>query len=195
MLSSRVNTEYSIHRVQHTPSTACTEYNIHRVQHTPCTAYTEYSIHRVQHTPSTAYTEYSIHRVQHTEDRIHCVLHHTKMDCLPFTASLSALSGPCCTQFSTFPQLRHQQNVNQSGSHRQTSQTLRQTSLVLQSNSRLYQAPLELSKVLSDSARAISGAFESTCSYEGAFRMLQDLTCRIVKFWSCRDLCTGLRET
>jgi len=37
---------------------AYTEYSIHRVQHTPSTAYTEYSIHRVQHTPSTAYTKY-----------------------------------------------------------------------------------------------------------------------------------------
>ena len=63
---SRVNTEYSIHRVQHTPSTAYTEYSIHRVQHTPSTAYTQYSIHPVHHTPSTAYTQYSIHRVQHT---------------------------------------------------------------------------------------------------------------------------------
>jgi len=35
--------------------------SLHRVQHTPSTAYTEYSIHRVQHTPSTAYTGYSIH--------------------------------------------------------------------------------------------------------------------------------------
>jgi len=58
---SRVNTEYSIHRVQHSPSTAYTEYSIHRVQHTPSTAYTEYSIHRVQHTPSKAYTKYSIY--------------------------------------------------------------------------------------------------------------------------------------
>jgi len=33
-----------------TPSTS-----IHRVQHTPSTAYTEYSIHRVQYTPSTVY--------------------------------------------------------------------------------------------------------------------------------------------
>jgi hypothetical protein len=57
-------TKYSIHRVQHTPSTPCTaytEYSIHRVQHTLSTAYTEYSIHQVQHTPTTAYTEYSIH--------------------------------------------------------------------------------------------------------------------------------------
>jgi hypothetical protein len=38
------------------PSIAYTEYSIHRVQHTP-----KYSIHQVQHTPSTAYTEYSIH--------------------------------------------------------------------------------------------------------------------------------------
>jgi len=25
--------------------------------------------------------------------------------------------------------------------------------------------------------------------------MLRDLTIKVVKFWSCRDLCTGLRET
>jgi len=31
----------SIHRVQHTPSTAYTEYSIHEVQHTPCTASTQ----------------------------------------------------------------------------------------------------------------------------------------------------------
>jgi len=34
-----------------------TEYSIPRVQHTPSTAYTEYSIHWVQHTPSTASTQ------------------------------------------------------------------------------------------------------------------------------------------
>jgi len=34
MAWSWVDTEYSIHRVQHTPSTAYTEYSIHRVQHT-----------------------------------------------------------------------------------------------------------------------------------------------------------------
>ena len=45
------------------------------------------SSHRVQHTPSTAHTEYCIHRV----------LHHPKIDCLPLPASLSSLSGPCCT--------------------------------------------------------------------------------------------------
>jgi len=36
----------------------------------------------------------------------------------------------------------------------------------------------------SDSARAFSDAPERTCSYGGAFRTLQDLTIRIVKFWS-----------
>ena len=60
-----VNTEYSIHRVKHTPSTAYTTYSIHPVQHTPSTAYTVDSIHQVQHAPSTAYTKYSIHQVQH----------------------------------------------------------------------------------------------------------------------------------
>jgi hypothetical protein len=92
-------------------------------------------------------------------------------------------------------QEEHQQNVNRSGSHTQTSQTLPQTSPVLPSNSRFAKAPLELSKVLSDSARAFSGAPESTCSYGGAFRMPRDVTYRIVKFWSCRDLCAGLWET
>jgi hypothetical protein len=61
----------------------------------------------------------------------------------------------------------HQQNVNRSGSHTQTSQTLRSTAPVLLSTSRCSQAPLELSKVLSDSTRAFSGA-----------------PSRIVKFWS-----------
>jgi len=35
---SWVDTKYSIHQVQHTPSTAYTEYSIHRVPHTPRTA-------------------------------------------------------------------------------------------------------------------------------------------------------------
>jgi len=94
-----------------------------------------------------------------------------------------------------FPFSLHQHNVNQSGSHMQTSQTLRFTSSVLLSTSRCSQAPLEQSKMLSDSARAFSGDPESTCSYGGAFRMLRDLTYRIVKFRSIWDLCTGLQET
>jgi len=77
----------------------------------------------------------------------------------------------------------------------QSSQTLRATSPVLLSTSRCSQTPLELSKVLSDSARAFSGALESTWSYGGAFRMLWDLTYRIVKFWSSWDLCADLQKT
>jgi len=77
---SRVNTKYSMHWVQHTPSTA----------------YAEYSIHRVLYTLSTVYTEYCLHRI----------LHHPRIDCLALPASLWTLSGRCCTQFSTFPQLR-----------------------------------------------------------------------------------------
>jgi len=73
-----------------------TEYSIHWVQHTPSTAYTEYSIDRVQHTPSTAYTEYSIHRV----------LHHHKIHYLQLPGTLSSLSAPECTQLSAFPRLR-----------------------------------------------------------------------------------------
>ena len=49
--------------------------------------------------------------------------------------------------------------------------------------------------MLSDSAREFSGAPESTCSYECAFRMLRDLTIRIVNFWNGRELHAGLYET
>jgi len=49
--------------------------------------------------------------------------------------------------------------------------------------------------VLSDSAIAVSGAPEDNCSYGGAFRMLRDVTDKIVKFWSSLDLCADLRET
>jgi len=89
----------------------------------------------------------------------------------------------------------HQQNVNQSGSNTQSFQSLWATSPLLPNTSRCLQTPLQLSKVLSDSARAFTGAHESTCSYGGAFRMLKDLTYRIVKFWSSWDLCADRRET
>jgi hypothetical protein len=55
--------------------------------------------------------------------------------------------------------------------------------------------PLEIRKVLSDSARACSGAPESTCSYGDAFRMLQDLTNRLVKDCISWDLWTDWRST
>ena len=77
-----------------------------------------------------------------------------------------------------------QQNVNRSESNAQSSQTLLATSPVLLTTSRCSQTPLEVSKELSDSAGAFSGVPESTRSYGGAFRMLQDLTYRIVKLWS-----------
>jgi len=88
-----------------------------------------------------------------------------------------------------------QQNVNWSGSHTQTSQTFQLISLVLLNNSICSQAPLELSKVISDYARAFSCAPESTPSEGGAFRMLRYLTDRIVKWSGSWDLCAGLRET
>jgi len=93
------------------------------------------------------------------------------------------------------PVNRHQQNVNRSGSNTQSSQTLQATAPVLPNTSRCSQTPQELSNVLWDSARAFSGALESTCSYGGAFRMPRDLTYRIVKFWSSWDLCADLRES
>ena len=74
-------------------------------------------------------------------------------------------------------------------------QTLQAISPVLLSTSRCSKTPLELSNVLSDSERAFSGAPESTGRYAGVFRMLQNLTYRIVKFWSSWDLCTDLWKT
>jgi hypothetical protein len=74
--------------------------------------------------------------------------------------------------------VHHQQKAIRSGSHLQSSQTLRVTSSVLLSTCRCSQTPLELNKVVSDSARAISGA-----------------PSRIVKFWSWWDLCTDLQKT
>jgi len=59
----------------------------------------------------------------------------------------------------------------------------------------MLQTPMELSTVLSDSAKAFSGALESTCSYGGTFRMLWDLTYKIVKFWSFWDNGQDLWET
>ena len=67
----------------------------------------------------------------------------------------------------------NQQNENLSGSHSQTSQTSRWTSLVLQSTSRCSQAPLELSKVLSDSARAI---LKCSWKHQQLWRCVQDAT-------------------
>jgi len=90
----------------------------------------------------------------------------------------------------------HQQNVHQSGSHRETSQTpFWSTSPVFLNTSSCSQDRRELSKVLPDSPRAFPGAPESTCSYGGVFRMLWFLTNRIFKFWSCWDLCAGLQKT
>jgi len=89
----------------------------------------------------------------------------------------------------------HQQNVIQSGSNTQSSQVLWVTSQVLLSTSRCSQSPLQLSNVLSDSPRVFTGVRESTCSYGGALKRLQDLTYRIVKFWRCWDIWAGLRET
>jgi len=89
----------------------------------------------------------------------------------------------------------HQQNVIWSETHRQSSQTLLVTTPKLPSTFRLSQTPLELSTVLSDSAKAFSGAPESICSYGGAFKMLRYLTYRIVKFCISWGLCTDLWET
>ena len=82
-------------------SSVITEYSIHQVQHTASTAYTKYSIHQVQHTPSTAYTEYCIHHLLH-HPKIHWLLHPT---------SLWSRCRPHCAQLSTFPQFRVDQSA------------------------------------------------------------------------------------
>jgi hypothetical protein len=48
-------------------------------------------------------------------------------------------------------------------------------------NLHMLKALLERRKMLSDSARAFSGIPDSTCSYKGAFRTLQDLIYMIDK--------------
>jgi len=63
LIPSMACTEYSICRVQRTPSAPYSMYRLYWVQHSPSTAYTKYTTHWVQHTPCTAYTEYSIHWV------------------------------------------------------------------------------------------------------------------------------------
>jgi len=85
----------------------------------------------------------------------------------------------------------HEENVKRSGWNRQSAQTLQVTSPVLRSDSWSSQTLQKLPTMLADSARAVSGAPESTCSNAGAFRMLQDMTYRIVKFWSTWKLCAG----
>jgi len=92
-------------------------------------------------------------------------------------------------------QVLHQHNVTRPRPNAQSSQTLQVTSSVVLIRSRCSQTFLELSKVLSDSASAYAATPESTCSDGGAFRMLRYLTDRIVKFWSCWDLCTDLGRT
>jgi len=78
----------------------------------------------------------------------------------------------------------HRQHVMQSRNHLWSSQTLWLTSPVLPGNSRRSLAPLELNRVLSDTARAFSGEPDIICSSGGAFKLLQYLTYRIAKFGS-----------
>ena len=52
--------------------------------------------HHHKLTLSAAYTDHSIPRL----------LNHPNIDCLPLPGSIPSLGRPCCTQFSTFPQLQ-----------------------------------------------------------------------------------------
>jgi len=96
-----------------------------------------------------------------------------------------------------WPQKVHQQTVIRSGSYTQTSLTIWLPLPVLLSTSRCSQTPLELYKVLSDSARAFSCAFESSWGCGGTFRILQNLTIRIGDFIAAKTLvqvCRRLRD-
>jgi len=107
----------------------------------------------------------------------------------------TAMEAYKVSEFTPFQARQHQQNVNRSGSNTQYSQTLRSASPVFLSTSRFSQTPLELSNVHSYSARAFTGAPESTHSWGSAFMMLPDLSYRIVKVWSSWGLCGGLWQT
>jgi len=112
---------------------------------------------------------------------------------LTLVAKLS-LRSQIFSNFLGCSRLLHQQNVIRSGSDTQSSQTLRAKSPVLLSTSRRSQTPLELSKVLSDSARAFPGAAESTCSYGGAFRMLHLGYSNFGALETSAQICMRLRE-
>jgi len=66
---------------------------------------------------------------------------------------------------------------------------------MLRSNPRCSLTLLELSNVLPDTSKAVSGVPESTCSHVGAFKRLCYCIYRIVLSWCSIDLCTGLRGT
>jgi len=81
----------------------------------------------------------------------------------------SILASKCISKLARLRRPTHQQNVNLSGSSMQPSQTLRLTSQVFPITFRCSQTLLELSNVLSDSARALADAPESTGSNGGTF--------------------------
>jgi len=90
----------------------------------------------------------------------------------------------------------HQENVIRSGSHTQSSQTLQATSPVLLSTSRRSQTHLVLSKVLSDSARAFSGAPETSAQICMRLRESLRLLRSSMGYFECgQDRFTALRKT
>jgi hypothetical protein len=62
----------------------------------------------------------------------------------------------------------------------QSCQTLRLMTPVCLSNSKCFQAPVGLSKVIANPRQAVSGVSKTTCRYEGVFKMLWYLTSMIV---------------
>jgi len=89
----------------------------------------------------------------------------------------------------------HYSNVNGSKIHTQITQTLQSTLPVLWNKSSFSQVLLDLSKMLSDCARALLSPSESTCILGGATMILLDWTNRIVQFWSSWDLCADHQES
>jgi len=165
------------------------------------------ALHLVFHIISSHYTtNYTLHLSHLLISLTLSEIPHSRVLSYLLTLYLHSSSLNCCFPQNQFGMLRevqrimmqgslHKQNVHPSGRNTQSSQTLRATSPVLLSTSSCSQTPLKLSKVLSDCARAFSGAPERTWSYGGAFRMLRDMIYWIVKCWSSGDLCADLRET
>jgi len=84
----------------------------------------------------------------------------------------------------------HQQNVIRSGSHTQSSQTLRVTSPLLLSPSRRSPPGAKQSAL-----RLCKSILRCSWKHLQLWRCIQDAPSRIVKFWSSWDLCTDVQET
>jgi hypothetical protein len=91
--------------------------------------------------------------------------------------------------------MTHQYKVYPSGSNTHTSLTFQLTFPVYLTTFSCFQAPLELRKVLSATARAFYGVPGCTCHYERVFWTEWDMSYIAVKCWTSWNLCRGLQGT